>query len=270
MDNTKIGWTNDTRNLWWGCVDVNAQCDHCYADSFDRRLGGNHWGAHAPRLAQPGVWKALSDAQRNAAAARTFRTQFVQSMGDIFERSMPLVNRRGESIDGSTGDLRNRFFVEVVPNSPNLIFLLLTKRPQNIARMVPESWLVTPPPNVWYGCSVGCGNRPLDQNNIDALLDVPGRHFLSAEPLLGPLSADFTGVEWLITGGESGPKAREAEMAWFRDIRDRCAEQKIAFFMKQMGSRLAKTLGLQDGKGETMSEWPEDLRIQQFPMWGLG
>lgn len=268
MNDTLIAWANDTRNLWWGCKEVNAQCDECYARVFDRRLGGNHWLVRGPRLYQPGVWKSLEKAQKLAASQGALRTQFVQSMGDIFERSLPLVDRKGAPVPNlTTGDLRDRFFSEIVPNSPNLIFLLLTKRPQNIEYMVPSAWLSQPPANVWYGCSVGCGNAKLDQNNIDALLGVPGKHFLSAEPLLAPLTADIDGVKWVIAGGESGPKARPAQLAWFEALRDRCAEKSIAFFFKQTGTVLAKQLGLANHKGETASEWPVDLRVQQFPVW---
>lgn len=268
MRDTLIGWCDDTHNLWWGCFEVNAQCDHCYAKAFDKRLGGNHWEARGPRKIQPGVWESLRKTQELAAANGQLRTQFVQSMGDIFERAMPLVDRKGNPVDDvDTADLRNRLFQSVVPASPNLVFLLLTKRPQNIEYMVPHDWLAHPPANVWYGCSVGTGDRALDQRNIDALLSVPGKHFISAEPLLAPLEAKIDGVRWVIAGGESGGKCRPAQLDWFFDIRDRCAQQHIPFFFKQTGTALAKRLGYKHSKGEDPGEWDESLKVQQFPVW---
>ena len=113
-----------------------------------------------------GVWKAFEKAQKQAFEANTIRTQFVQSMGDIFERSMPTVNGKGIPQLLTTGDLRKRYFEQVIPNTPNLYHLLLTKRPQNIERMIPVAWLDNPPKNVMYGCSVGSGNTEADKSNL--------------------------------------------------------------------------------------------------------
>lgn len=268
MNDTLIGWTDDTKNLWWGCKEVNPQCDNCYARVFDKRLGGDHWHATGPRLIQPGVWESFRKTQALAAKQGKKRTQFVQSMSDIFERAMPLVDKQRVTVpDMDTADLRNRLFRSVVPNSPNLVFLLLTKRPQNIEYMIPQAWLTNPPDNVWYGASVGTGNDKLDQRNVDALVAIPGKHFLSAEPLLGELHVDLSDIEWLIVGGESGAHARPSKLEWFTDARERCGGAGIPFFMKQTGAVLAKQYGYRNTKGESLDEWPEALRVQQFPVW---
>lgn len=244
MENTEISWTDDTKSLWWGCTEVSPQCDNCYARTFDKRLGGDHWGAHDPRKIQPGVWDAFQKAQRKAEKASGVRSQFVMSMGDIFERDMPLVTGAGEPIEGvTTGDLRNRFFTDVVPNSPNLLFLLLTKRPQNIRRMVPPTWLENgAPDNVMFGASVGTGNQEADDKALAALVYVPGRLFLSCEPLLGPLNLSrwqqYAAIEWIIAGGESGHGARPMHPEWARKLRDYATAAGIAFHFKQWGNWL--------------------------------
>lgn len=282
MRNSKIEWTHDTRNLWWGCVEVSPQCDYCYARTWDKRLGGDHWGAHGPRLAIKSVWRGLAQAQAEAAAVGTLRTQFMHSMSDIFERDLPLVNRKGEPLQQTTGDLRNRLFTEVVPQSPNLIFLLLTKRPQNIARMVPPAWLDTPPANVWYGVSAGTGEQDSDQRALDALLAVPGRHFVSAEPLLGPLDLfaylAAKRIGWVIAGGESGAHARATHPDWLRQIRNDCVLAGVPFFFKQWGEwsdMPAKTTFYQFPDGTTVWRHGKDAagrtldgdEWSQFPDW---
>lgn len=266
-NDTKISWADDSRNLWWGCYEVTAQCHHCYAKTWDKATGGDHWGIRGPRLAIKSVWHDLRKAQEDAAAAGVIRTQFVMSMGDIFERSMPLVNRKDESLGQTTGDLRERFFAEVVPNSPNLFFLLLTKRPQNITDMVPPSWLKSPPTNIMYGVSAGTGDEATDQRLIDALLEVPGKHFISAEPLLGRLNLDrwlWQGVDllalgngdildglrkqreqdearrlhridWVIAGGESGAHSRPTHPDNFVMLRNSCYIAGVPFHFKQWG-----------------------------------
>lgn len=262
MNDTRIEWAHDTLNLWWGCTEVSPQCDHCYARTWDKRLGGDHWGERGPRLIMPGVWRAIQKTQAQAAATGEIRLQFVMSMGDIFERDMPLVDRKGNPISQTTGDLRNRLFTEVIPQCPNLVFLLLTKRPQNITRMIPPSWQETPPPNVMFGASVGTGDPAADTKAILALLQAPGQRFLSCEPLLGPVELpswdsyiDPNGfenngpmtttlgyahepdnpIDWVIVGGESGTHARPMHPAWLRSLRDQCVASDTPFFFKQWG-----------------------------------
>ena len=150
---TKIGWTDHTANTHWGCQEVHAGCDHCYARTWDKRMGGAHWGAHAPRRAIKSVWSDLEKWQKAAQAEGVQRRVFCGSMMDIFEVSKPLVDAKGNALPGETAHLRARLFDQVVPASPNLLFLFLTKRPQNIAKMIPNTWTLNPPANVMYGYS---------------------------------------------------------------------------------------------------------------------
>lgn len=191
-ENSSIGWTDHTFNSWWGCVKVHAGCTHCYAESFDKRVGGSHWG-NGPRRMILGEWG--KPAKWNAEAIEKFGRRarvFFCSMCDLFEDyNGPVVDQQGNPvpIPGDTGHwtvpaLRQRVF-NIIEKTPNLTPLLLTKRPENIRAMVPHYWLDNWPEHVWTGTS------PCNQETADAcipdLLSVPGRHFLSCEPLIGPL-----------------------------------------------------------------------------------
>jgi protein gp37 len=170
-------------------------------------------------------------------------------MMDIFELPKPLVDSNGNPlIEGkdefsNTGQLRDRFFSEVVPNSPNLMFLLLTKRPSNINKYIPEEWKDNPPKNVMFGTSVS--DQKTAKTFIPQLAKVNGKRFLSAEPLTGPIdliqqdadgNALLASLHWIIIGGESGVKdIRQMESEWVSVIKDQCENNNIPFYFKQWG-----------------------------------
>jgi protein gp37 len=141
-------------------------------------------------------------------------------MADVFE------------VRAELNEWRERLW-PLIENTPSLDWLLLTKRPQNIQRMAP--WKRQWPKNVWLGTTAE--NQKHAEIRVPLLLDVPARvHFISAEPLLGPLSiAKWSGIDWVIAGGESGPHSRPTDPEWFRDLRDECDAGKIAFHFKQWG-----------------------------------
>lgn len=242
-ETTEISWTDHTLNLWWGCAKVHAGCDHCYAEAFSNRYGHNLWGPHAPRKASKSAFRDVLKWQRQAAADGVVRRVFVGSMMDIFEKPFPLIDSQGAALPETTGHLRTRFFEEVVPACPNLLFLLLTKRPGNILKYIPEEWKATPPANVMYGTSVV--DQATADDMIPKLLEVPGRRFLSMEPLIGPVSLHgerykiaqgLTGsIDWL-TGHETtnssvfgGGEAWEARYVYGGEDRDmtKCIEWVI-------------------------------------------
>jgi protein gp37 len=213
------------------------------------------------------VWNDLKRYQKMAAEAGEIHRVFVGSMMDIFEKPMPIVDSKGEyGYDASDGSpitfdhLRDRLFEEVIPNSPNLMFLLLTKRPSNIAKYVPAEWLKNPPANVMYGTSPV--NQETYDNLVNHLLKVPGQHFLSMEPLLGDVTLKsyckvcdtllIQGMgakcgfcqnptitpDWIIVGGESGHHARPMHPRWVKSIRDQCKMWEVPFFFKQWGEHI--------------------------------
>jgi protein gp37 len=250
-ESTEISWTDHTLNLWWGCAKVHAGCDHCYAEAFAHRYGHEIWGPKAPRKASKSAFRDVLKFQKKAAADGVVRRVFVGSMMDIFEKPFPLIDSKGNALPETTGHLRTRFFEEVVPQCPNLLFLLLTKRPGNILKYIPEDWKDTPPANVMYGTSVV--DQATADDMIPKLLEVPGRRFLSMEPLIGPVSFRWAkwidrterkpewhleglwGIDWVIVGGESGHGARPMRPQWAKDIRDQCAETETPFHFKQWG-----------------------------------
>jgi len=255
MENSKIEWTDHTANLWWGCTEVHEGCDRCYAKIFSHRYDGGTplWGKDAPRRRIKGVWDALDKFQRHAFDANKIHRVFVGSMMDIFEKSRPLVDRDGTGIDGETGELRKELFKRISEGRyPNLLFLLLTKRPSNILKYIPKEWIEQPRQNVMYGTSV------VNQQTFDTLVPqlnkVNGHKFLSIEPQLDHINLDrglVNGIDWIIQGGESGGHKRPFNLEWGRSMRDQCKNLGIPYFFKQINK---------------IQEIPKDLMIREFPL----
>jgi protein gp37 len=262
--NSKIEWTNHTANLWWGCAKVHEGCDNCYACSLSNRYGKDVWGEDKPRRLILDVWTKLKQFQNEAEKNGEIHRVFVGSMMDIFEKPKSLVDSKGnkllegESEFWNTGQLREKFFNEVVPESPNLMFLLLTKRPSNINKYIPESWKDNPPKNVMFGTSPV--NQKTANDLIPQLAKVNGKRFLSLEPQLEKVDLTLNikdsdarlidAVDWVINGGESGHNRRPFDTDWGRVLRDQCTENGVPFFFKQVDKKI---------------EIPEDLKVRQFP-----
>jgi protein gp37 len=246
---TKIEWCDHTVNLWWGCTKVHAGCDNCYAEKWSDRfrkkipsddentpptLEPSLWGEGVPRKRIKSAFPDLAKYQRQAEKEGENHKIFVGSMMDIFEKSKPLSNPT--EYEDSTGYLRMKLLGSIMEGQyPNLTFLLLTKRPSNINKYIPEWWIARPPQNVYFGCS------PVDQktynNFIKQMAKVGGNKFLSIEPQLGHidlLGAKEAGIKWIIQGGESGPGKRPFDLAWADSMREQCKELGIAYFFKQI------------------------------------
>jgi protein gp37 len=223
---SEIEWTNHTFNPWWGCEKVSPACSNCYAEAWAKRVGCNVWGKGAERRFfgekhwnEPLVWNA--DAKRKKNRPRVF----CASMADVFEARDDL------------NSVRTKLF-NLIADTAQLDWLLLTKRPENIGKMVP--WKVWPA-NVWLGTTVE--SQEWAEKRLPHLLTYPAAvRFLSCEPLLGPIDlapwvgrSEFHPIDWVIAGGESGARSRPMELAWVRNLRDFCKGQKIAFHFKQWG-----------------------------------
>jgi len=256
MINSKIGWTDHTVNLWHGCTEVSPGCDHCYARTLSERWGRDIWGNDKPRMEVKSWLTDLIKIQALAVKLKVKQRVFIQSMSDLFEKPMPLINSKGEAIVGiNTGDLRDQLFGGIDTGEfPDIIFLFLTKRPSNINKYIPEAWLTKPPYNVMFGTS------PVNQETYDKLipqlLKVKGKRFLSIEPMLSRIDLTpperrggitnrgewIEDIDWIIVGGESGNGARFMDPDWVREIRDRCDARTdmgrpwpLPFFFKQWG-----------------------------------
>ncbi len=248
-ENSKIEWTKHTANLWWGCTEVHAGCDNCYARILSRRWGHEIWGNDKLRLRIKNTFNDLDKYQKLAAQAGEIHMVFINSMSDIFEKSIKLQNPVDHITQ--TEDLRQELFTCINANFyPNLRLLLLTKRPSNIPKMIPAGWLDEPPVNVMYGTS------PVDQKTADTiipqLLKVPGRKFLSVEPQIADLTLTpyLKNIDWVIQGGESGHHKRPFNTDWARKIKAECEEAGVPYFFKQI---------------DKIQPIPQDLQTRQFP-----
>lgn len=234
---TGIQWTDHTLNPWHGCRKVHIGCDHCYAEAFSKRCGRDIWGPDKPRKLIMSAFSELDRFQALAAKANTTRRVFVGSMMDIFEKPMPLIDADGNLLDITTEVPRQRLFQNISDNRyPNLTFLMLTKRPSNINKYIPEQWKQSPPDNVLFGTSPV--NQATAFNLINHLIQVNGRRFLSIEPQLDQLSImpwlKAKLIDWVIVGGESGPGRRPYNTNWGRILRDECRFTNTPFFFKQV------------------------------------
>jgi protein gp37 len=191
-----------------------------------------------PRTSGPGFGLTLhEDALKIPYGWRSPRTVFVNSMSDLFHARVPL-------------DFVRRVFA-VIADTPQHTYQVLTKRAHRLRQVADRlEW----PENLWMGVSVESSK---ELSRVDDLRRVPAAvRFLSCEPLLGPLEAlDVTGIDWVIVGGESGPRYRPMQEDWVTGIRDTCQEAGVAFFFKQWGGRTPKTLG-RHLQGRTWDEMP--------------
>jgi protein gp37 len=230
-----IEWTEVTWNPTTGCDRITPGCDNCYALSLSKRLkamgSDKYQNDGNPVTSGPGFAVTLHE----AALVQPYRWSgrrvvFVNSMSDLFHAKVPL-------------DFVKRVF-DVIADTPQHTYQVLTKRSSRLRKLADKlDW----PSNLWMGVSVE------DEEHLYRVNDLRGVpaavKFLSCEPLLGPLSGlELSGIDWVITGGESGPKARPLEVSWVREIRDNCNSAGVPFFHKQWGGRTPKAGGrLLDG-----------------------
>ncbi|MCG5509628.1 DUF5131 family protein [Ectothiorhodospira lacustris] len=237
-DSTEIAWTDSTFNPWWGCSKVSPGCANCYAETLDRRTGGNHW-EDSPKALSESNWKKPHTWNRKAEKEGTRRLVFCGSMCDWTDKSAP---------EGQ----RDRLW-DTIRATPALDWQLLTKRAPRIKHCLPADW-GTGYRNVWLG--VTAEDRKHGIPRIQQLRDVPALvRFLSVEPLLEDLGdLDLTGIHWVIVGGESGPGARPMKPEWAEGVLRQCREQGVPAFFKQWGGMRDKGGCLI--RGREIKEWP--------------
>jgi protein gp37 len=235
--NSHIEWTETTWNPVTGCTKLSAGCKHCYSERIALRLQG----AGQSRYRNGFGLTLQEDIAELPLRWRKPRLVFVNSMSDLFHEDIP-------------ADYIRRVFSTMVRARQHTC-QILTKRAERLAELAPSlPW----PENVWMGVSV---ENERYTWRIDHLRAVPARvRFLSLEPLLGPLSdLDFTGIKWVIVGGESGPGARRMKEDWVTDIRRQCEKADVAFFFKQWGGVHKKRNG-RALDGRTYDEMPHRQR----------
>ena len=241
-ENSKIEWTTHTFNPWIGCTKVSPACDHCYAEAMmDTRYGRVRWGAGEDRQRTSASNWALPRRWNKAAPMEGIRPfVFCASLADVFDNEVDPAWRR---------DL-----FTLIGQTPNLVWLLLTKRIGNVLKMTdPAACNPLLPSNVGIGATLA-NQEEYDRDRMK-LADVarvcqPLFTFASIEPMLGPVILDKNAPDWIICGGESGRGAREMDPQWARDLRDGARRFGSAFFMKQMTGK---------------KPIPDDLLVRQFP-----
>jgi protein gp37 len=239
---TAIAWTDHTFNPWMGCHKVSQGCTHCYAETLvKRRLGlPGVWGADLNRQRTKTPWAKVPRWNADARDAGVPARVFCASLADVFEDA-PGPNAWREDV------------FDLIRECDWLDFQLLTKRPENIARMLPDDWYEGWP-NVWLGTSIE-DNRVAERGPI--LTAVPAIvHFVSYEPAIGPLDQlDLEGIDWMIVGGESGPGYRPMNLEWARDMQIRCWDLDIPYFFKQAAAPRTE-MGI-DALGRIYRAYPE-------------
>jgi protein gp37 len=278
-ENSKIEWCDHTFNPWMGCTKVSPGCAHCYAEVSTpvrarRGQGVELWGPGAKRQrtktwSEPVRWNREAKQFVKAVGEMGCPRVFCASLADWLDDEVPIE---------WLADL-----LKLIHETPNLDWLLLTKRPENWrmrmflanghlayggdlekfekcpgmqAAFMIADWLKgKPPENVWLGTTVE--NQEMADQRIPELLKIPARvRFLSCEPLLGTVDLAIAPHElsqllhWVICGGESGRKKRAMDLAWARSLRDQCAAAGVPFFMKQI---------------DKVQPIPDDLMIREFP-----
>lgn len=236
---TKIQWTDETFNGWCGCTKVSPGCANCYAETLAKRNLSKsetplEWGRNKPRVRNSAsYWEKPIKWNQQAHKKGIRKKVFASSMADIFDSEVDPAWRAD--------------FLTLVSKCPYLDWQVLTKRPQNILEMLPENW-GQGWDNVWLGTSVEDQIRA--DERIPLLTAVPAKiRFLSVEPLLGPVQLNLDSIDWVICGGESGPKFRPMEAAWAQSVRDQCISSGTPFFFKQWGTCKPKEAGnLLDGR----------------------
>jgi protein gp37 len=219
-ENSKIEWTDHTFNPWIGCQKVSPGCDRCYAESLATRYGWTTWGPHGERKrTSDATWRKPRQWAKAARGSGKRPRVFCASLADVFDNQ-------------ADANWRRDLFL-LIHETPELDWLLLTKRPENLHRMFPTGeW-----PNVWLGTT--CEDQERADRRIPLLLEQKrvGRHFLSCEPLISEITFEpehLLGLDWIVVGGETGRGARMMQSWWAEHIKAQCEAAGVWFFMKQM------------------------------------
>lgn len=233
---SNIEWTETTWNPVTGCTKISPGCKNCYALGMTKRLhsmGSPNYAngfiptVHPHMLERPLHWKKS-------------QTVFVNSMSDLFHDDIPL-------------EFIQKVF-NIMARAHWHCFQILTKRAGRLAELSRElMWA----PNIWMGVSV---ENERYQSRIDCLRSTQAKlKFLSLEPLLAPLpNLDLSEIDWVIVGGESGPKSRPVDLDWITDIRDQCIDSNVPFFFKQWGGKNKKKAG-RLLEGRTWDQMPDAI-----------
>lgn len=281
---TKIQWTDATWNPIRGCSRVSEGCRNCYAEKTAARFSGK--GQPYEGLTKNGKWtgkiRFVDEHLDDPLKWKEPRRIFVNSMSDLFHEQL------------TDQDIQSVF--NVMRKAHWHTFQVLTKRPARMLNFTSTLYTYEPLPNVWLGVSVE-DQATADERIPLLLMSSAAVRFISAEPLLGhvdlekiyrakrvyinSLGGDLR-LNWVIAGGESGIGARMLDVQWIRDIVAGCKKNGVPVFVKQLGAHPWESgpgllddddpgaidvcpIRLKDKKGGDWSEWPDDLKVREFP-----
>jgi len=294
-ENTKISWCTHSWSPWIGCTKVSPGCEYCYAErDFDHRRGIARWGPNGTRHITKTA-KDIKRIHRRLVKERRERvieaseemdlkqlmagdltevvelppeTVFTASLSDFFEDRADLVLPRKKA------------FMDTIQTCHLLEFLLLTKRPQNIRKMIKEATGLTFQnfslkfQNVTFGTS--CETQTYWDLRIPELIETPSMvKLISLEPLLGPIDMNSNGLldhlldtcrPWIVIGGESGPDSRECHIEWIESLVDQCQQAGVACHVKQLGKNAIyrdRIYCYSTGTGQDTLEWPKSIIVQE-------
>lgn len=260
---SKISWTDHTFNAWIGCTKVSPGCKFCYAEVFSHKYNIAKWGDNPRYLTADSTWNKPLQWQKKASKSGIRYRVFCSSLSDVFEDN-PQVQQ-----------WRERLW-ELILRTPDLDWLLLTKRPENYEKYFPSEWKKFFPGNIWIGMTI-CTQAEYDKNiavqqKFQKEWGVKTT-FISFEPLLTNIILKQGAPDWSIIGGESGSlkNARPMELAWVRSLmaQIKAMDGNHKIFFKQMGSQLAKKMKMEDKKGENgIDLLPSEydwLKVREFP-----
>lgn len=301
-ENSNIQWTDHTFNPWIGCTKVSPGCANCYAESLmDTRYGRVRWGKGKPRQRTSAANWRLPKRWNNYVITPYGQQKHVEISWADDRRPRVFCASLADWLDDEVPIEWLADLLKLIHDTPNLDWLLLTKRPENWSDRLHEAmrvihdetdvfisqWLDGDAPhNVWFGVSVE--DQPRADERVHKLLSIPAKvHFVSAEPLLGPIDFnslpgpdgksalfalyggfDGKSIDWIIVGGESGKAARRCEVEWIEDIVAQCIDNAVRVFVKQMGDNFTvydHPAHLRASKGDDMAEWLPSVRVREFP-----
>lgn len=246
---TKIQWTDETVNFWVGCIKCSQGCKYCYMYRNESTYGKD------PAEVRRTGYSTFGKARLWATPKRIFTCSY----SDFF-------------IDKADEWRADAW--EEIKETPQHQWQILTKRPERIFNSLPSDWGENGYHNAWLGVSVESQEY---MHRVDELIKVPAAvRFISVEPLISPVSFQkhnpdiLKKIDWVIIGGESGWETglyryRKCEIEWIESIINECKDSGTKVFVKQLGSDLAKRLGLKDKFGGNMTEWEQSLHIREFP-----
>lgn len=243
-EHTSISWADATFNPWIGCTKISTgplgACEHCYAERDNNRRGWiAGWGTGVPRR-RTKTWDQPIKWNQQASVTGYRPRVFCASLADVFDNEVEQTWR---------DDLW-----QLIRDTPNLRWMLLTKRIGNAQKMLPQDW---PFPHVGLMATLATQTE-WDRDYPKLEQTESAWRGVSAEPLLGPINIGTATPDWIIVGGESGAGYRHTDPAWVRGLRDQCAANDIAFHFKQWGGVRPKSNGC-DLDGREWKDFPPAL-----------